>query len=280
LIGVLALGEGEREGGRVMEIFWRAFAAGSAVIAILIVSAVQAAAAEKCTQNSSPIETDRPDVTNTSTVLALGSFQVENGVNLSKSGPARIIDGSNTRLRLGIAPCVEVLIDLPSEVSTLRGPGPSGFTNVAPAIKWQISPIPGKVDLSATVGAALPTGAKGIEGPGARPYLQLPWSVELGSGWALTGMVTNFFAPSAPNKYTNQSTLVIERQFGEQSFVFAEYVGDFRSVGGSSHLLNTGGGYRITHTQQVDFHIGFGLNRNAPDYTFGVGYSVRFDRLF
>jgi Putative MetA-pathway of phenol degradation len=52
-----------------------------------------------------------------------------------------------------------------------------------------------------------------------------------------------------------------------------------RSRGGTTHLLNSGGGYRITGNQQIDFHLGFGLNRNAPTYIFGLGYSFRLDRL-
>jgi hypothetical protein len=100
---------------------------------------------------------------------------------------------------------------------------------LAPAIKWQISPIPDKFDLSITVGIGMPTGAVGVAGPGTQPYLQFPWSIELGSGWAITGMVTNFFVPADPvNRYTNQSTFVIERQFGERAFLFAEYVGGFQ----------------------------------------------------
>ena len=50
--------------------------------------------------------------------------------------------------------------------------------------------------------------------------------------------------------------------------------------GGPSYLINSGGGYRITNTQQIDFHVGIGLNDNAPSYVFGIGYSFRFDRLF
>jgi hypothetical protein len=147
-------------------------------------------------------------------------------------------------------------------------------------VKWQISPVPGKVDLSITAGAALPTGARAIAGRGVQPYLQFPWSVELHDGWAVTGMVTNFFTPDDPNKYSNQSTFVIEREFGERSFLFIEYVGDFPLTRGPGHLINSGGGYRITDTQQIDFHLGFGLNRNSPDYVFGVGYSFRLDGLF
>jgi hypothetical protein len=174
-----------------------------------------------------------------------------------------------------------VLIDLPNYTGTFRGVGPSGFGDVAPAVKWQISPNPGKVDLSMTAGAGLPTGAKAIAGLGVQPYLQFPWSVELHDGWSITGMVTNFFTPDDPlNKYSNQSTFVIEKGFGERSFLFVEYVGDFPLNGGPGHLINSGGGYRITDTQQIDFHVAFGLNHNSPNYIFGLGYSFRLDGLF
>jgi len=257
------------------------FRGALASVLVLAVSGTPATAAEKCTQTSSPIETDRPDVTNSSVVIPVGSFQIENGVNLSSSGGSQIFDGTNSRVRLGVAPCLEVLLDLPSYVSAFRGPGPSGFTSVAPGLKWQISPIAGKFDLSIAIGAGLPTGATAIAGPGVRPYLQFPWSVELGRGWAVTGMVTNFFAPDDPvNRYTNQSTLVLERQFGERAFLFVEYVGEFKLVGGTSNLFNSGGGYRITDKQQIDFHFGLGLNRNAPAYVLGLGYSFRLDGLF
>jgi hypothetical protein len=171
-----------------------------------------------------------------------------------------------------------MLVHLPSYVASFSGPWPSGSTNVIPAIKWQISPV---FDLSVTAGAGLPTGANAIVGLGVQPYLQFPWSLALGSGWAATGMMANFLTPaSSVNRYTNQSTFVIERQFGERAFLFAEYVGEFPMAGGASHLFNLGGGYRITLTQQIDFHTSVGLNRNAPAYIFGLGYSLRRDKLF
>jgi Putative MetA-pathway of phenol degradation len=238
-------------------------------------------AADECTQTGAPIETDRPDTTNSSVVVPVGSFQNENGIDFSRHDSAMIFDATNGRLRLGIARCLEVLVDLPTYVTRFRGSGASGFTNVIPALKWQISPIPEKFDLSVTAGAGIPTGTVAIAAPGVQPYLQFPWSVELGSGWALTGMVTNFFTPAdRVNRYTNQSTFVIERQSGERGFVFAEYVGEFPIAGAASHLFNSGSGYRITNTQQIDFHLGIGLNRNAPAYIVGVGYSFRVDGLF
>lgn len=59
-----------------------------------------------------------------------------------------------------------------------------------------------------------------------------------------------------------------------------EYVGDYPENAGPSLFLNSGGLYRLSPTQQVDFRVAFGLNHNASSYIVGVGYSFRFDGLF
>jgi hypothetical protein len=238
---------------------------------------IDSAAAAQCTQQDAPIETDRPDVTNSSIVVPVGSLQNENGVDTSRDHGADILSGTNSRWRLGVAPCLEVLVDLPNYVTAYRGAGPSGFSDVVPAVKWQISPLPGKFDLSLTVGAALPTRATGVSGSGVQPYVQVPWSIDLGDGWALNGMETGFLAPSTDRKFTYQSTLVIEKDISKRLFAFVEYVGNFPDIGRSSQLINSGGGYRIDDHHQIDFHVGIGLERNAPNYIFGLGYSFRLD---
>lgn len=111
-----------------------------------------------------------------------------------------MLEGANSRWRLGIAPCLEVLADLPNYVDTLHGAGGFGFGDVAPAVKWQLNLPQSKFNVSVTPGAALPTGAIAVSGRGVQPYVQMPWSFALGSGWALTGMATTFFAPDADVK--------------------------------------------------------------------------------
>jgi hypothetical protein len=248
--------------------------------AYAILSAVDAQA-DSCPTAKAEIATDRPDVTNSSLVVPMGSLQSENGVNVSARDGGRFVDGTNTRWRLGVAPCLELLLDMPTYVANIRAPGNSGFSDVAPAVKWQVSPIPGKVDLSLVFGVALPTGAAEIAGRAPQPYLQMPWSWELRDGWGLSGMLTEFFRPAEPTtRRITETTFVIEKKVSERASLFVEYVGDYPQHASPSQLLNSGGMYRLSPTQQVDFHLAFGLNHNAPSYIVGIGYSFRFDGLF
>jgi hypothetical protein len=250
------------------------------VVAFLVLAVADARAAS-CPQPADGIATDRPDVTNSSLVVPVGSLQSENGVNLSTRDGGRTVDGTNSRWRLGIAPCLEVLVDLPTYFANVRTPGSSGFSDVAPAVKWQISPVPGKIDLSMTAGVALPTGTADIAGRGVQPYLQFPWSWELSSGWGLSGMFTEFFRPAdVTSRRITETTFVVEKKLTDKFSLFTEYVGDYPEGAGPSQLVNSGGTYHLTRNQQLDFHLAFGLNHNAPRFLVGVGYSFRVDGLF
>src|SRR6266481_5291549 len=121
---------------------------------------------------------------------ARGQSSKRERVEFQRAGRRSIHRRHHTRWRLGVAPCLELLLDLPTYFATVRGPGHQGFSDVAPALKWQVGPIPGKIDLSLVFGVALPTGAVDIAGHGAQPYLQMPWSWELHDG--LSGMLTEF----------------------------------------------------------------------------------------
>src|SRR5689334_23888842 len=90
-----------------------------AVFVSVTLAAIVPAAAAECTQPDSPIETDRPDATNSSIVVPVGSLQNENGVDGCRDHGANTLKGTNSRWRLGIAPCLEVLVDLPTYVTVL-----------------------------------------------------------------------------------------------------------------------------------------------------------------
>ena len=111
---------------------------------LLVYHSTIAAKADGCPVIEDEIATDRPDVTNSSVVVPAGSLQIENGINFSARGGDRFVDGTNTRLRAGIANCLEVLVDVPTYFASAHGPEYSGLSDVTPALKWQISPVPEK----------------------------------------------------------------------------------------------------------------------------------------
>jgi hypothetical protein len=253
-------------------------------LCVLVVPAALTATdarADTCPQSTEEIATDRPDVTNSSIVVPVGSLQNENGVNTAAQNGRPGIDGSNSRWRLGVAPCLELLVDLPTYFVNAHGLALSGFSDISPAVKWQISPAPGKIDLSLTAGVALPIGNAAIAGRGAQPYVQMPWSAELHDGWGISGMLTEFFRPDDLSaRSITETTFVVERKLTERFSAFTEYVGDYPQGGAPTQIWNSGGMYHLTKTQQLDFHIAIGLNHNAPAYTVGLGYSFRVDGLF
>jgi len=240
----------------------------------------EASAAEYCPDSQSEIQTDRPDATNSSYVVPDASLQVENGINVTAYDGSRSIDGTNARIRLGVAHCAELLIDLPDYFHSVHDGGPTGFSDVMPAFKTQLGPLPGGIVFSATAGLGFPTGASGISGQGYNPYVQFPCSREIRDGWSLNGMFTQFWFAGQKSNAISEATFVAERDVGAQADLFVEYVGDYPNHRGPSQVINTGGAYRFTAREQIDFHSGFGLTNRSPSYFFGLGYSVRFDSLF
>jgi Putative MetA-pathway of phenol degradation len=252
----------------------------SLLLVTAFVSGAEVRAAQDCPTPEDEIEVDRPDVTNSSVVVPVDSLQLEDGINITRRSSSTILDGTNSRLRLGVADCLEVLLDVPDYNYILHGTEPSGFSDIAPAVKKQIGPLPGNIELSATLGLGLPTGTTAISGRGYQPYLQFPWSHPIAEHWEITGMLTSFWSPSeAAERETLESTFSLERDIGARADCFVEFVGDYPSGSAPRQFLNFGGAFRITRLQQLDFHTGFGLDNSAPKGFFGIGYSWRWDRL-
>ncbi len=235
-------------------------------------------AADSCPTAADEIATDRPDVTNSSLVVPVGSLQAENGVDWSAQHGSNVIDGTNSRLRLGVAHCTEFLIDVPNYFTLLNGPRSSGFSNVVVSFKRQFA-VPFGFNLSAAAGMGFPSGSN-IPGSGYQPYIQFPWSHRITGGWSVEGMFTVMWFPSDSSRNpTFEPTLSVERELRPFADMFIEYVGDYYHHR-PAQLIDGGGAWRFGKIQQLDFHLGFGLNSSTVDHYFGIGYSFRLDGLF
>jgi len=253
-----------------------------AITLLLVLAAVPAAAAaEGCASPEDEIATDRPDTTNSAPVVPQGSLQFENGIDWTHDRGFRSLAAPTTKARLGLVPCTEFLLDLPSYSGTVGGHGPSGFTALVPSVKHQFGELPGDVTVYAIVGLGLPTGAKSLSADRYAPLVQIPWTKELVQGWSLSGMSSAFFFPGDRRQNpTFEQTLELGWEVAPRANLFLEYVGDYPRHDKPSQVLQVGGGWRLTPTQQLDVHVGVGLTSVAPVYFVGVGYSIRFDGLF
>jgi hypothetical protein len=256
------------------------------LLSSISIGATLIANADDCPSASDAIATNRPSVTNSSVVVPFGSLQAENGVDWTVRDGSNSLDASNTVLRAGLAHCAEIVVNVPSYFGTLNGSQPSGFSDVVFSVKRQV-PLPFGFDGSPTIGVAFPGGATRIAGRGYQPYVQFPWSRSATSDWTVAGMLTLFWAPGeSSSNVTFEPTFSLTRQFGPSADLFLEYVGliDHQPP---AHLLDAGGAWIFASNQQVDFHLGVGLNRSsaalngvpAAQY-FGFGYSIRLDNLF
>jgi hypothetical protein len=250
------------------------------LLGALIWNAPCAQADEGCPDATSEIDTDRPDVTNSSAVVPLGSLQAENGINLTGRPEGTTFDGTNTRLRLGVLRCAEILVDVPNYYRPVSGNGPRGTSDIVPAAKMELEGVPPGAQASVTAGLGLPTGAYNVSGRFYNPYLQMPWSQEVTEDWSLHGMLTHTWIPGGINNRVLETTLSVERDLGPQVDIFIEYVGDYPNHDVASQVLNCGGAYRFTPLQQIDFHAGLGFTHQSPAAFIGFGYSIRFDGLF
>jgi hypothetical protein len=233
-----------------------------------------------CPTDSDQITTDRPNVVNSPLVVPAGSLQLENGLTWTQAQRSQVLDGTETLMRLGLVRCTEFQLLVPTYNWSFGGRAASGFGKVGFAFKHQLGPLPGGFELAAVAGLEFPSGATDVSGPGYNPFIQVPWAHDLAYRFSVQGMFAVTWFTSQPERNpTFQPTLGIGKQLGDRADALIEYFGDYDHQR-PSQVLETGVTYRFTEHQQIDFQIGFGLNSASPDHFFGLGYSIRFDRLF
>jgi Putative MetA-pathway of phenol degradation len=246
--------------------------------ALLLVAVTATALGQGQPPTTDPeIVTDRPDVTESSIVVPKGSLQLENGLTWTNDHGQQTVDLSETLLRFGVSDRTELRIVVPNYLGSIAGRiSASGFGDVAVGMKQQVGPLPGGFDLSVIVALSLPTGADRVSSHGFDPFVRFPWSKDLKKGWSIGGMQSLFsYTENGKRNLVWETTFYLEKQITKAWDVFAEYAGDFAQRGGSKEVVHLGTAYKITPTNQVDFHFGYGLSRATPGRFFAAGYSLR-----
>lgn len=232
------------------------------------------------TDKESDIETNRPSFTFSSIVVPKGSIQIENGGQfISLDSRKGILDIPETQIRLGLLEKTEFQMFVPNYLLFHRpGQTNDGVTDLQEVgIKQQLPLIKG-IQSSFIGSMNLPTGRRFISGPGVQPVFRLPTSMPLGKTHQLCVM-PSFALFDSGRHAAYQQTVMYNHTIGKKGIVFIEYAGFFKRQSPVLNFAHFGGEYKVTPHQQIDVHFGVGLNREAPNFFVGAGYSVRIDKF-
>jgi hypothetical protein len=188
------------------------------------------------------------------------------------------VDTSETWIRFGVPAKGEFRIGVPDYFTNAAVPTgfSSGFGDLDLGYKQQLGPAHG-FDVSVIPSLSIPTGSNRISSHGYDPSFQIPWSRSLSKNWTAAGMLSVAWPtqPSGRNT-TGQGSIHFDRQITAPLDAWGEYSGSFPERGGPAHVINMGACFKPTPHQQIDVHWAIGLSSSAPDYSAGLGYSVRF----
>jgi hypothetical protein len=223
-----------------------------------------------------PIDTDRPDLTDGTGVVARGRIQFETGFT-SQTARDGLASWSLPELlvRIGILRGAELRIGQTYRSFELdQGERLGGFDDLQVGTKIHVASQGSLPAISAELFSSFSTGAHGIGAgralPGAALLLQQtsegPWSagleVEVSRG--VTSAVAGFASLSVQYQATQRAQL-----YGE-FFQLQPDLGEVRQS-----YLNGGILFLLSNDLQVDARIGAGLDHDADRSFIGVGLAVR-----
>lgn len=222
------------------------------------------------------ITTDRPAVTDASTVVPSGNLLFENGFTVTANNGATSSDLPETLVRFGLSAKTELRFTTPDDFNSSGARLGSGWSDLSLGVKQQLVATSAGFDVALVVSLSFPTGQRTISSHGYDPQFLLSWSHPISKNWTAAGMFALLWpTEGATRNLTGQPSFLLDRQLNSRWDAFIEYAGDFPQRGLPRHLLHVGTAFKITPNQQLDFHSGFGLSSAAVDHFIGFGYSLQ-----
>ncbi len=229
-----------------------------------------------------PIQTDRPDQTESTAITPVGFMQAEHGLAFEKEGGVSLIAHPSTLIKYGISErwefrwVVEPVTMSSEGAPTIRGLLPMEFgTKVS---LWNEDD--GSSALSFIVHVQMPhLASSAFRGTRAAPLARFTWFTELGGDWRLgvnAGMEWDAGGGPASSIYT----AAIGSSLTESIGWYGEVYGSLPlETFPADHRINGGIAYLINEDVQLDAALGVGLSSSPAPWFAGVGVSYRFSLL-
>jgi hypothetical protein len=219
--------------------------------------------------------TDRPDFTETSTVIRAGGFQLEGGITRAQEQSDWELAGPELLMRLGLWKRVELRLGAPDAVVSDARTTPLDL-DIGEAylgFKVQLGPDGAPWGAALIPAATFPMGdeeeLRGI------PELVATWATDLPRNMSLGGIVGYAWLEQADaGEDVLFPTVSLGVPFGENVGAFFEWAAEFSDGVDSAHLFHQGFTFAISPRFQLDLHYGVGLTEPAPDFFLGGGFAL------
>jgi hypothetical protein len=236
--------------------------------------------------------TDRPDITESTSIVPRGWAQLETGGVLTReTGASKLLAGPATLARIGVASRVELRLAWLGILhrdadGDLEGPcaecDVTAAADGAASIKLLLAERAGAMpDVALLPAVTLPVGEKPFSTGRVDPALKLllagdlarrlEWGANLGAAWLSGGEEDD------GRRRLLSWSLSLGMDLGGPAGAFLEYFAEDPDGEPAGHLLDAGLTWGLSPEAQLDASGGAGLDSGAPDWFVGAGVSVRFD---
>ena len=169
--------------------------------------------------------------------------------------------------RYGIADDVELFV---SSLGWVDGDFGSGFLDPNLGAKVSVGDAGSIVNMAFLFELSVPIGGNDVTSDSWDPSLGFVWAMSGGLGLAGTLKVSHF-----DSDFQLDNGLKLPFSFNNRHHAFVEWEANLPENGSSSHWLNGGYQWLLEYGTQIDFSAGAGLDDDAGDWRFGVGFSMR-----
>ncbi len=226
-------------------------------------------------QDLDPIETDRPDQTESPILVPAKRFQIENGISLEIPGNKRPnLQNTETLMRWGINERIE--LRLASQFISDRKNNFSGFTPAETGVKIKITEENGLIPHISFLGHLLfpEIASEKFKANNFAPTFRFTFQHNLTHKFSFsynTGAEWNGATPQATFIYTVAAGLSIT----EKLSTFLEIFGDAPEKNKAQHRADAGFMYLLKNNIQFDISAGTGITKNASGNFIALGFSFR-----
>jgi hypothetical protein len=259
----------------------------------LVVSLVLLAAAPLAGQDFSgiaePLTSDRPDFTESTSIVPQGHVQVEGGYTMSRVEEEKASTLGEVLVRIGVSERLEARIGAGSfnRIDTgVAGAGDvTGFEDPSLSVKIALTEDdpnllpPGRPFMALLLGTSVPVGDDELTTDEWEPFAKLALGWDLNDWWSLSSNVSYaYLADGGDRIHQLSASLSSGFSLTDRMGAYVEYYAFSEETldGPSTHYVDGGVTWSVSPDLQLDARVGFGLNDPSPDWFAGVGAAVRF----